>query len=57
MGKYKNVIKKKKKKKLPDRSYSISDIQDYFKCILTFNFPIRIDANQREYRITFRIQH
>ena len=45
---------------LPDGSYSVSDIQDYFKCIikknekLTGNPPIRIYVNKMENRITFR---
>ena len=46
---------------LPDGSYSISDIQDYFEYILkkhgekTVNFSIRIYINKIENRITFKI--
>ena len=49
--------------KLPDGSYSISDIQDYFKYILkrhsenVDNPSIRIDVNKTENRITFRIKN
>ena len=48
--------------KLPDGSYSISDIQDYFQYILkkhsesVDNPPIRIYINQIENRITFKIK-
>ena len=44
---------------LPDRSYSVSGIQDYFECILkihgekTDNLSIRIYVNEIENRITF----
>ena len=47
---------------LPDRSYSISDIQDYFEYILkkhnesVDNPPIRIYVNRIESRITFKIK-
>ena len=47
---------------LPDGSYSISDIQDYFEYILkkhseSFdNPPIRIYVNRIENRITFKIK-
>ena len=47
---------------LPDRSYSISDIQDYFEYILkkhgekTVNLSIRIYINKIENRITFKIR-
>ena len=47
---------------LPDGSYSISDIQDYFEYILkkhgekTVNPLIRIYINKIENRITFRIK-
>ena len=45
---------------LPDRSYSVSDIQDYFKYILekhetvTDNLLIRMYINEIENRITFK---
>ena len=45
-----------------DRSCSVSDIQDYFGCIIkehetfTDNPPIRIYVNKIKYRITFRIK-
>ena len=47
---------------LPDGSYSVPDIQDYFECILkkhgqqTDNPPIRIYINKIENRITFKIK-
>ena len=47
---------------LPDRSDSVSDIQDYFKHIVkkhetvTDNLPIKIYVNQIENRSTFRIK-
>ena len=47
---------------LPDESYSISDIQDYFEHILkkhgekTVNLSIRIYINKIENRITFKIK-
>ena len=47
---------------LPDGSYSISDIQDYFEYILkersenADNPPIRIYVNRTENRITFKIK-
>ena len=47
---------------LPDGSYSVSDIQDYFKYIIkkhetvTDNPPIRIYINEIENRITFRMK-
>ena len=49
--------------KLPDGSYSISDIQDYFEYILkkhsenVDNPSIKIDVNKIENRITFKIQN
>ena len=48
--------------RLPDRSYSISDVQDYFEYILkkqgenTDNPSIRIYVNNIEDRITFKIK-
>ena len=48
--------------KLPDGSYSLSDIQEYFQCIIkkhqtkTANPPIRIYVNKLENRITFKIK-
>ena len=48
---------------LPDRSYSISDIQDYFEVIikkhetLTENPPIQIYPNKIRNRIVFKIQN
>ena len=48
--------------KVPDGSYSISDIQDYFQYILkkhsesVDNPPIRIYINKIENRITFKIK-
>ena len=44
---------------LPDGSYSVSDIQDYFECIikkLTDNFPIRTYVNKIENKATFTIK-
>ena len=47
---------------LPDRSYSVSDIQDYFEYILkkhgeeTVNPSIKIYINKIENRITFKIK-
>ena len=42
---------------LPDRSYPISDIQDYFKYIIQkHDPPIRIYVNKIENRITFKIK-
>ena len=47
---------------LPDRSYYVSDIQDYYKYIIkihetvTDNLPIRIYVNKIENRITYRIK-
>ena len=49
--------------KLPDGSYSVSDIQDYFEYILkkhsesVDNPPIRIFVNRIENRITFKIKN
>ena len=49
--------------KLPDRSYSVSDIQDYFEYILkkhgknTNNPLIQIYVNKIENRITFKIKN
>ena len=46
----------------PDGSYSVSNIQDYFKYIIkkretmTVNPPIRIYVNKLENSITFRIK-
>ena len=48
---------------LPDGSYSISDIQDYFEYILkrhrekTVNPSIKIYINKTEIRITFKINY
>ena len=48
--------------KLPNESYSVSDIQDYFEYIIkkyetiTDNPPIRIYVNKIENRITFKIK-
>ena len=48
---------------LPDGSYSVSDIQDYFEYILkkhsesVDNLPIRIYINKIENRITFKIKN
>ena len=48
---------------LPDESYSISDIQDYFEYILkkhsesVDNPSIRVYINRIEYRITFKIKN
>ena len=47
---------------LPDGSYSVPDIQDYFECIIkkhekvADNPPIRISVNKIENRITFKIK-
>ena len=47
---------------LPDRSYSVSDIQDYFEYILrkhneNIDYPsIKIYVNKTEIRITFKIK-
>ena len=47
---------------LPDGSYSVSDIQDYFECIVknyetvTYNPLIRIYRNKIENRITFKMK-
>ena len=47
---------------LPDGSYSISDIQDYFECMikkhetLTENPPIQIYPNKIKNRIVFKIK-
>ena len=47
---------------LPDGSYSVSDIQDYFEYILkkhetvTNNLSIKIHINKIESRITFKIK-
>ena len=47
---------------LPDGSYSVSDIQDYFEYIvknhdtITDNPSIRIYVNKTENRITFKIK-
>ena len=51
-----------KKFELPDGSYSVSDIPDYFECILkkhetvTDNPSIRIQVNKMENGITFKIK-
>ena len=48
---------------LPDGSYSVSDIQDYFECILkkhsesVDNPSIRMYINRIKYRITFKIKN
>ena len=70
--KYKKIIKNKKFEisaptwnenfNLPNRSYSVSDIQEYFEYIIkkndkvTENHPTRIYENITEIRITFRIK-
>ena len=47
---------------LPDESYSVSDIQDYFKYIFkkhdtfTDNPSVRVYGNKIENRITFKIK-
>ena len=47
---------------LPDGSYSVSDIQDYFECIIKrhetipVNSPVQIDINKTQNRIAFRIK-
>ena len=47
---------------LPDRSYSVSDIQDYFKYILkkhgenTDKLSVQIYVNKTENRITFKVK-
>ena len=49
---------------LPDESYSVFDIQDYFECIIkehgtitdTDNPPIEIDVNEIKSRIVFKIK-
>ena len=47
---------------LPDGSYSVLDIQDYFEYIIkkhetfTDNPQIRINLNKIDYRITFKIK-
>ena len=42
---------------LPDRPYSILDIQDYFECkTVTDNPPVRVYVNKIENRITFKIK-
>ena len=71
MEKYKKLMKNKfniysptwtKDLELPDGSYSISDIQDYFQYIIivleTFadNPPIKININKVENRITYKIK-
>ena len=72
MEKYKKVIQKNKFKisaptwneefELPDGSYSVSDIQDYFESFLenygekTANHSIRIYVNKTENIITFKIK-
>ena len=51
-----------KKIELPDGSYSVSDIQDYFKYIIkkhkivTDNLPIKMYVNKTENRMTFQIK-
>ena len=50
-----------KKNNVPDRSYSISNIQNYFKYIMkhetvTDNPPIKIYVNKVENRIVFKIK-
>ena len=48
--------------KLPDGSYSLSDVQDYFEYIIkrhevvTDNSPVAIYINKIESRITFKIR-
>ena len=47
---------------LPDGSYSLSDIQDFFECIIkkdetaTHNLQIKIYVNKIENRTTFKIK-
>ena len=47
---------------LPDKLYSISDIQDYFKYVIkkpetvTDNLPIGIYINKIRIRVTFKIK-
>ena len=47
---------------LPDRSYSVSNIQDYFECILkkhgenTDKPSVQIYVNKMENRVTFKIK-
>ena len=47
---------------VPDGSYSVSDIQDYFECILKSNEKnidnpsIRINVSKIESRITFKLK-
>ena len=41
---------------LPDGSYSISDIQDYFEFIIVENPPIQIYPNKIKNRIVFKIK-
>ena len=47
---------------VPDGSYSVSDIQNYFECILKSNAKnidnpsIRINVNKIESRITFKLK-
>ena len=51
-----------KKIELHDGSYSVSDTQDYFECIIkkhetmTDNPPVRISVNKIENMIKFRIE-
>ena len=72
MGEYKKAVQNNKFKisaltwneefELPDGSYSVSDIQDYFKYMfrkhetVTDNRSIRIYINKIENRITFKIK-
>ena len=72
MEKHKNLVYNNKFKKsaatwnnkfeLPDGSYSVSDVQDYFEYIFKKstkkidNPSIRIHANKVENRITFKIK-
>ena len=57
-----NEINLKRSDELPDGSYSVSDIQDYFDYIIkkheivADNFSIRIYLNKIENRITFKIK-
>ena len=57
-----SVPKRNAKFELPDGAYSVSNIQDYFECIIekhkaaTDSPPIRIYVNKEENRITFKIK-
>ena len=59
---YNNLVNKLEKTDLPDSSYSIANIQDYFEFIikkhetLTENPPIQIYPNKIKNRIVFKIK-